>query len=188
MVAPFRVLFERLMPGVLRLNPQFDVSGRTGSNFSRIDRDTRLSADKTPYRTHIYLMFSRGPKADEGQLYVNVGAHAVTAGFRIYGDMRRSTLARVGVPRALESPAWIWRQRMRLWHNSESYWYAAEKGKWAKHLGWPVPAADWRRLKGWVVRRALRPADAMRPDFDRRVAKIFRELYPVYASTSSEQK
>jgi hypothetical protein len=69
----------------------------------------------------------------------------------------------------------------------ESYWYATEKGEWTKHPGWPVQAEDWERLKGWVVRRVLRPADAMHPGFDRQVAKIFRALYPLYAFTSCEQ-
>jgi uncharacterized protein (TIGR02453 family) len=185
-VAPFRRLFERLMPEVLRWNPQFDVSGRTGSNFSRINRDLRFSRDKTPYRTHMYLLFSRGPKSDDGQLYVNIGGDRVTVGFRIYGDTRRSTLARLGAARALEHPAWIQRQRRRLGRQYESYWYATEQGEWTKHPGWPVRAEDWKRIKGWVVRRVLQPADAMRPDFDRQVARIFRALYPLYEFTSSE--
>lgn len=186
-IAPFRLLLARLMPDVLRLNPQFDTSGRTGSNFSRINRDIRFSKDKTPYRTRMYLMFSRGPKSDDGQLYVNVGADVVTVGFRIYGDTRHSTLARVGAVRAQQNPEWLRKQQRRLRRAYESYWYATEKGEWTKHPGWPVQAEDWRRVKGWVVRRVLRPVDAMRPDFDRRVAKIFRELYPLYVFTSSEQ-
>ncbi len=186
-VAPFRVLFERLMPEVLRWNPQFDVSGRTGSNFSRINRDLRFSKDKTPYRTHMYLLFSRGPKLDDGQLYVNIGDDLVTVGFRIYGDTRHSTLARLGAARALKHRAWIQHQRRRLGRRYESYWYATEQGEWTRHPGWPVHAEDWKRIKGWVVRRVLRPADALRPDFDRQVIRIFRALYPLYEFTSSEQ-
>ncbi|MCL6566293.1 MAG: DUF2461 domain-containing protein [Acidobacteriia bacterium] len=186
-VVPFRALFERLMPEVLRWNPQFDVSGRTGSNFSRINRDLRFSRDKTPYRTHMYLLFSRGPKADDGQLYVNVGSDLVTVGFRIYGDRRRSTLARLGAARAQEHPAWIRRQQRRLGQRYESYWYTMERGEWTKHPGWPVRPEDWKQLRGWVVRRVLRPADALQPDFDRQVARIFRALYPLYEFTSSER-
>ncbi|MGH9863374.1 MAG: DUF2461 family protein, partial [Candidatus Acidiferrales bacterium] len=34
-------LFEELAPVALRLSPDFDVSGKTGRNFSRINRDIR---------------------------------------------------------------------------------------------------------------------------------------------------
>jgi uncharacterized protein (DUF2461 family) len=40
-VQPFRGLLEELTPVVLKLDPQFDVGGRTGVNFSRINRDIR---------------------------------------------------------------------------------------------------------------------------------------------------
>lgn len=50
-VEPFRVLLERLAPVASRLNPGFDTRGRTGSNFSRINRDIRFARDKSPYRT-----------------------------------------------------------------------------------------------------------------------------------------
>ena len=34
-VQPLRRLLEQLAPAVLRLNDRFDVTGRTGTNFSR---------------------------------------------------------------------------------------------------------------------------------------------------------
>ncbi len=40
-VQPFRRLLEELATPVLKLNGQFDTSGRTGANFSRINRDIR---------------------------------------------------------------------------------------------------------------------------------------------------
>ena len=48
-VQPLRRLLEQLAPAVLRLNDRFDVTGRTGANFSRINRDIRFARDKTPY-------------------------------------------------------------------------------------------------------------------------------------------
>ena len=52
-VQPLRALCEELAPAVLKLDPQFETSGRTGANLSRINRDIRFSRDKSPYRTHI---------------------------------------------------------------------------------------------------------------------------------------
>src|SRR5580692_10906479 len=47
-VAPFRALLSALAPYVIQLHPDFDTAGRTGVNFSRINRDIRFARDKTP--------------------------------------------------------------------------------------------------------------------------------------------
>jgi len=44
----FRALLETLTPFVLKLNSQFETSGRTNGNFSRINRDIRFTKDKSP--------------------------------------------------------------------------------------------------------------------------------------------
>src|SRR6266851_7961345 len=78
-VQPFRRFFEAAAPAVLELDSRFDTCGRTGANFSRINRDIRFAKDKTPYRPQMYLMFptlggptlgakNRGP----GELYVGI--------------------------------------------------------------------------------------------------------------------
>src|SRR6266849_10924305 len=54
-VAPFRALLAALAPAALKLHPGFDTTGRTGVNFSRINRDIRFAKDKTPYRTQMYV-------------------------------------------------------------------------------------------------------------------------------------
>src|SRR5437899_2694150 len=84
-VEPLRALLDALAPLAQQLNPDFDTSGRTGRNFSRINRDVRFAADKSPYRTQMYLTFSdqRSPDGDDGQLYVGVSPDAITSGFRI---------------------------------------------------------------------------------------------------------
>src|SRR3989475_11483965 len=82
-VAPFRRLLQELSQSVLSLDMNFDTSGRTGANFSRINRDIRFAKDKTPYRAQMYLMFPAVFSGGEaGQLYVGLSADSVTAGFR----------------------------------------------------------------------------------------------------------
>jgi len=192
-VEPFRRLLDRLGPVVLRLNPHFDISGRTGTNFSRINRDIRFARDKSPYRPQMYLLFAderaqedapATPVAGDGQLYVGIAADAATAGFRIYGE-RRSWLGRMAAPRAAEQTKWLGRQARRLRRKYESYWYSTEKGEWKKNRGWPMKPEEWKRLRGWIVRRKMRPAAAARADFPEQVAHIFRELLPLYRFTSS---
>ena len=52
-----KALFEELAPPLLALDPDFEISGKTGRNFSRINRDIRFARDKSPYRRNLYLYF-----------------------------------------------------------------------------------------------------------------------------------
>jgi uncharacterized protein (TIGR02453 family) len=186
-VQSLRSLCEELTPAVLRLNPGFDCTGRSGANFSRINRDTRFANDKTPYRAQMYLKFGVPfpGEGESGQLYAGFAADAVTAGFRIYSGSKRreSALALVAEPRVEANPRWLAQQKARLSRRYESYWYSTEKGEWTKHSGWPV-SENWNKVKGWIVRRKLSPAAATRTSFPGELSKIFRELYPLLKFTS----
>jgi len=186
LVEPFRVLLDRLTPAVLKLNKRLVCSGRVGENFSRINRDIRFAMDKAPYRTQMYLFFAE-PGGEGGQIYTGVSAETVTCGFRVYGHKKIHPLVAIGRGRAIENLKWLERQRKRLAKKYESYWYSSEKGQWTKHKGWPAKAEEWKKLKGWVVRKKLKHAAAMRPGFDREIAKIFRDVHPLMPFTSSKE-
>jgi uncharacterized protein (TIGR02453 family) len=187
-VQPFRRLLEELAPAALKLDAGFDTSGRTGPNFSRINRDIRFAKDKTPYKTQMYLKFSVPAPGDRetGQLYVGLSTDTVTAGFRIYsgGKRKDSTLAVIAEPRFLRKPAWVVKQQKRLGRRFESYWYTMEKGAWTKHNGWPASAENWKKILAWIVRRKFTPLAAMRPSFPRGIVKVYADLYPLLRFTS----
>ena len=185
-VQSLRRLCEELTPTMLRMDARFDCSGRSGANFSRINRDTRFAKDKTPYRAQMYLKFSaafRG-EGETGQLYAGFFANAVTAGFRIYvgGKRRESALAQIAEPRLQRNPGWLAQQKKRLGRRYESYWYSTEKGVWTKHSGWPPQ--EWKKVQGWIVRRKFTRAAAMRAGFPRELGKTFRDLFPLLRFTS----
>lgn len=185
---PFRRLLEALSNDVLILDSRFEVSGRTGPNFSRINRDIRFAKDKTPYKTQMYLKFSVPvpDNGETGQLYVGLSADTVTAGFRIYsgGKRKGSILAVVGQVRVQADPGWVSKQKKRLNRRYESYWYTTEKGEWTKHSGWPAAPENWNKILAWIVRRKLAPSAATKGSFPRDVVKIFRDLYPLLRYTS----
>ena len=187
-VQPFRRLLEELSNDILNVDSRFDVSGRTGPNFSRINRDIRFAKDKTPYKTQMYLKVSVPvpDNGETGQLYIGISAETVTAGFRIYtgGKRKESVLALIGQVRVQADPSWVRKQRKRLSGRYESYWYTTEKGEWTKHSGWPVASENWNRILAWIVRRKLSTTVATRASFPRELAKIFRELYPLLRYTS----
>jgi uncharacterized protein (TIGR02453 family) len=191
LVRPLRRLLEELTPAVLRLNGDFDVSGRTGANFSRINRDIRFAKDKTPYKTTMYLTFeipATGGR-ETGQLYTGFSKDTVTAGFRIYtgGRRKESTVALVAEPRVSARPGWVAQQKKRLGRKYQSYWYTMEKGEWTKNDGWPVDAQAWRRLQAWIVRKKMSPSAAMRGAFAGELGMRFKELYPLLEFTSLEE-
>jgi uncharacterized protein (TIGR02453 family) len=180
-VEPLRQLLDALAPAMRKLNPSFDTSGRTGPSLSRINRDIRFAKDKTPYRTQMYLMFADAKTWKfGGQLYIGISPDLVTAGFRIYGLGKGSILADFGVPRVQKHPAWIAQQSRRLGKKYESYWYSLQKGEWTRNDGWPLQPEQWKKLKGWVVRKKMKPSAATRPAFARDTQKILTELFPLY--------
>lgn len=187
-VQPFRRLLEELAPAILEIDSRFETSGRTGANFSRINRDIRFAKDKTPYKTQMYLKFSVPvpSNGETGQLYMGLSADTVTAGFRIYsgGKRKSSVLAEVGQARVQAKPGWVAKQKRRLGRRYESYWYKTEKGEWTKHSGWPLAAEEWNKILAWIVRRKLTLAAAMRASFPDDLTKIFRDLYPLLRYTS----
>ena len=189
-VQPFRRLLEETASAVLKLDSRFDTSGRTGPNFSRINRDIRFAKDKTLYKTHMYLKFSvpAPGKRETGQLYVGLSLDAVTAGFRIYsgGKRKESTIALIAEPRSVATPDWAAKQKKRLGRRYESYWYTTVKGEWTKHEGWPTSPEDWKKILAWIVRRKFAPVTATRASFPRQAARVFRELYPLVRFTSLE--
>jgi uncharacterized protein (TIGR02453 family) len=188
LVQPFRRLLEELAPRMLELDSRLETSGRTGPNFSRINRDIRFARDKTPYKTQMYLQFSvpAPGNGETGNLYVGLSTNTVTAGFRIYSGGRRkgSVLAEIGQVRVQARPGWIGKQKKRLGRRYESYWYTMEKGEWTKHSGWPAAPENWNKILAWIVRRKLKPAMARGASFPEVVRKVFRDLYPLLRYTS----
>ena len=187
-VEPFRRLLEEIAPPVLELDDRFDATGRTGANFSRINRDIRFAKDKTPYKTQMYLKFQQPLLGDResGQLYMGISTDTVTAGFRVYAGPKRkeSSLAIIAEPRIVAKPKWVAEQKRRLARKYDSYWYTTEKGNWTKHEGWPVQPEDWKKIQGWIVRRKMKPSVATKSGFPAELLKVFREVYPLLKFTS----
>jgi uncharacterized protein (TIGR02453 family) len=187
-VQPFRRLLEELTPALLTIDERFDLGGRTGANFSRINRDIRFARDKTIYKTQMYLKVSVPVPGDgeNGQLYAALATNTVTAGFRIYAGAKRkeSTLALIAGPRVLQDPKWVAKQKKRLEKKYESYWYTTEKGEWTKHDGWPAELENWKKIQAWIVRKKMKPSAATKVSFPRELAKMFREVYPLLKFTS----
>jgi uncharacterized protein (TIGR02453 family) len=184
-VEPYRAMLEALSPAVLSLDSDFEINYRTGTNFSRINRDIRFARDKTPYHTHMYLYYC-ARRTQGGELYLGLSPEFATAGFRIYAesDEEDSAIETLARPRVTARPRYLAQQKLRLGRRYDSYWYSSEKRQWTKNAGWPTKPADWNKLLAWIVRRKMPVTDALRPGFTEKIATIFREVFPLYQFTS----
>lgn len=180
-------LFEVLAPRLLRLDPEFEISGKTGKNFSRINRDIRFARDKSPYRGTLYLYFGRHGTDLGTRLYVGLSADGVTCGFAAYHG-RGSEMEEIFKPRRAREPEVVERTLARLSRRYEMYWHAMERGEWKKHPGWPRTDEEWARCQALIVRRLFPPTRAALrgPRFARQIEKMFRELFPLYAFATRE--
>ena len=192
-VGAFRSLLEALTPALLKLNPHFEVGGKTNGSFSRINRDIRFAKDKSPYKSNFYLYVydGRRDRGHAGRLYVGLSSDCLTVGFSIYGSWR-------GPKGALET---VFRRRVAAHREVfdhllsrvvrgrryETYWHREEKGDWAQHAGLPRRDEDWQTLQAWVVRKVFLPSARTlgTPAFTSVVAQIFTELYPLFIFTSN---
>lgn len=180
-VGALRGLVAQLAPSLTALDAAFETSGRFGRNLSRINRDTRFAKDKSPYRTRVYVTFSRGGAKDGAQFFIGIGED-VSLGFRCYGGAKDSVLRTLGPVRAADNPEFLQEARRHLRRRYECYWYRG--GSWTRVDGFPVEAADWRALKGLVVRRKLTARQAAAPGFVKGAAKAFVDLYPLHRFTA----
>lgn len=185
-VGPLKSLLETLKPFVLKLNPQFECSGKTNGNFSRINRDIRFSNDKSPYKLnyYLYLYDRRRVRGGDGRLYVGLSGEGLTVGFSIYAEWRRKTgdVVKEILRKRVKSdgPTLEDYLKQSVANRYESYWYSVVEKEWRKHRHWPKKPGPWEELLGWVVRRSIKPHDATRPSILREIQTIFQELYPLY--------
>ncbi len=189
---PFQGLLRALEPSLLKLNPHFEVSGKTNANFSRINRDIRFSKDKRPYKGnyYLYLYDSRRKRDSSAYLYVGLNADCVTAGFAIYDTWKKGAISALESdfrPRFKEDRARLLRLAENIKKKRyESYWYRMEKKEWVLHPGLPKKDEDWQTLQGWIVRKIFEPGTRGLDSslFVQKIARMFDELYPLYRFSS----
>lgn len=192
-VGAFRGLLAALEPALLELNPEFELSGKTNANFSRINRDIRFSKDKAPYKSNYYLYVydARRSRKTDANLYVGLSADCLTVGFTTYaawGRGEKTALETLFRPRFRSQRALFDQMLERSLRPKryETYWHRMEKGDWAQHPGLPRLDDDWLTLQGWIVRKVFTPQSrgVGTPALARQVEGIFRDLYPLYIFTS----
>ncbi|MCR5041242.1 MAG: DUF2461 domain-containing protein [Clostridia bacterium] len=83
---PMRELVESLGPEMLRIDPLFITEPKIGRCISRVNRDTRFSADKSLYRENIWFVFARKKQLYDGYpcFYADFGPDGCAYGCGYY--------------------------------------------------------------------------------------------------------
>lgn len=85
---PFFELIDALAPTMLKIDPEFEV--RPQKCLSRLNRDTRFSNDKSPYRDHHWLAFRKAAVPKDGMpfYWFELKPENTTWGLGMWGENR----------------------------------------------------------------------------------------------------
>jgi uncharacterized protein (TIGR02453 family) len=146
----------------------------------RIYRDTRFSADKTPYKTHIAASFARrgGERLGAGGFYFSVSHDVIEVAAGIWHPDREVTL--------------LVRNHIAETHQELSRILANKKGrKLTGSLGGAAltrspkgfdpehPAAGFIKMKDWILDVTLDPSLATTPKLHGEIVARFRAMMPL---------
>lgn len=86
--APFYAFIEALGPKMQQIDDEFEI--RPAKCLSRINRDTRFSRDKSPYRDHLWVAFRQAAMDKDGLpfYWVEIRPECVNWGLGVWGENR----------------------------------------------------------------------------------------------------
>jgi uncharacterized protein (TIGR02453 family) len=174
---PMTAVVERLADDLRAFAPEIVASPRL--SMYRIYRDTRFSANKAPYKTHVAAVFpTRGlPKHEGAGLYFHVSPTEVWIGGGMYAPqtpqlhaVREHIAANIRRLRTIvESPAF--RREIEI------------EGERLQRVprGFPRDheAADYLKYRNFIAGCEFPPAFATSPSFYRTLLKVFRQVAPL---------
>ena len=178
---PLRGLVQEMAPVMLTLDPLLITQPAVGKTISRIFRDTRFSRDKSAFREHLWISFSRG-KAERYQpvpeLYFDLSPDGYSYGCGWYcpGTQLMETLRRLileGDKTALAA--------VRAAERQNHFQMEGEEYKRKKHPDVPAALQPWLNRKGlYFSHQGSDPEFLYAPDLGERVAKELLIMKPVY--------
>jgi len=146
----------------------------------RIYRDTRFSADKTPYKTHIAASFARrgGERLGAGGFYFSVSPDNIEVAAGIWHPERDVMLAvRNHIAETHEELSRILADRKARKLTGDLQGAAltrAPKGFDPEH-----PAAGFIKMKDWVLEARVEPTLATTPKLQGEIVARFKAMSPV---------
>jgi uncharacterized protein (TIGR02453 family) len=176
--APMLDLLEAINADFAKFAPEYVTEPK--SAIFRIYRDTRFSADKTPYKTHVAASFSRrgGERLGTGGFYFSISHDVVEVAAGIWHPDRDVTLlVRNHIAETHE-------ELSRLLADKKSRKLAGElKGaalsRSPKGFDPAHPAAGFIKMKDWILDVTLDAGLATTPQLHGAIVDRFRAMAPM---------
>jgi uncharacterized protein (TIGR02453 family) len=176
--APMLELVGAINAELAKFAPEYVTEPK--SAIFRIYRDTRFSADKTPYKNHVAASFSRrgSERLGTGSFYFSVSRETIEVAAGIWHPEREVMLA------VRNHIAETHQELSRLLANKKSHKLAGDlKGdalsRSPKGFDPAHPAAQFIKMKDWVLEVALDANLATTPQLHREIVERFRAMAPV---------
>jgi uncharacterized protein (TIGR02453 family) len=180
--APMTELVEGINAALVGFAPDYITDPKRAIH--RIYRDTRFSADKTPYKTHIAAMFPRlgGERLTSAGFYFHIAPKEVVVAMGLY----------------MPGPEELFAVRSWLAENHTKFQAAVKKlskvmgglqgdslTRSPKGFDPEHPAAGLIRKKAWFFDADLEPAIAESPQLLKEIVRRFRASAPVIEMLNS---
>jgi uncharacterized protein (TIGR02453 family) len=176
--APMTALVEEVNRELVRAGAPEYVTGPAKAIY-RIYRDTRFSADKTPYKTHIAAVFPRrGLEKHAGAgLYFSVSHKEIEVAGGVYmpGPEQLLAIRTYLAEKHEEFRRVIANKTLRALMGEL---YGASLSRVPKGFPADHPAADLIKRKQWLFYVLLDPGLAATPELVQEIAKRFRVMIP----------
>jgi uncharacterized protein (TIGR02453 family) len=183
LLEPARGLVTALGEGLAAVAPAVNADPRVNGSILRIARDTRFSADKSPYRSHLdlWLWEGGGPSRQSAGYFVRLDSDAVTLGVGAH----HFTDAGLAAYRAAVDDAARGAELDRAVRDALTAGARFGPARW-KRVPAPYPAdhprADLLRHGGLVAATTdPMPAEALTPAFPDWCVERWRPLRPLQA-------
>lgn len=176
--APFYALIQALAPQMEAIDPDFEL--RPAKCLSRINRDTRFSRDKSPYRDHLWIAFRQAGRERDGQLFYwfELAPEHMNWGLGVWGENRPAMDA---MRRRMAARPEDFMQFLRLAAQRNFSLGGAEWKKLAVPDTLPEELKPWYRKKEIYFGKEGVPLWRMSsPDLAEQVGRDFAALAPLY--------
>lgn len=179
-VAPAKELVTALGPALHRLAPGIRAEPRVLGSIFRINRDTRFSADKRPYKQHVGAWWVRSglEKTSGAGFYFHIGAKEVVVAAGAYMATPEQLLA---IRRHIEAN---YQQARKLLDDRKlralmQEWEGEPMKRVPKGFPQDSPAAELLKCRRWGLSATLPAALATEPKLVKEVARRFQAAAPL---------
>ncbi len=175
---PMLALIERLTEGMAEYAPAH--MRPAGKCMFRIYRDTRFSADKSPYKTHLGAWWARSglEKTSGGGYYMHVGATEFVIAAGVYMPEKEQLLA---IRRRLLEHHVEWKRLIEDKRLLRAFKVHDPMALTRAPKGFPEdhPAMEWIKWRQWGVTAHLPAETALKPGLAEEIEKRFRLAAPL---------